>query len=228
MARKNFSKKVQAAVAAKCQRICALCFAFEQDARPKNGQFAHVDRDSSNNAEANAAYLCPNHHAYYDTTSRQTARVTSHELRRHQETLWAYLKTIRIRRKGSIKPRNIVGRVGLDVYDRRLPIYRKARQFVRDVAEKLQPEIQMILKFATETDEALFLFDEHVAEYLDMLFKKALRLNTVELIRKRMATDPEEAENFQALVNEEIALAEWFADQPEQIRVRFAPFLSLS
>jgi hypothetical protein len=107
-------------------------------------------------------------------------------------------------------------------------MYRLARQFVRDVSEKLQPELQMILKFAAETDEALFLFDENVAEYLDTLFKKALRLNTLELMRKRMAIDPEEAENFQALLSEESDLAGWFMDQPEQIRARFAPFLKLA
>jgi hypothetical protein len=101
-------------------------------------------------------------------------------------------------------------------------------QFVRDVLKDLKPELQLILKFVTDTDEAVFLFDNSVAEYLDNLFRRALRLNTLEFMRTRVQTDERDAENFPALVQEETDLAMWFSEQPVEIRTRFVPFLRLA
>ena len=87
----------------------------------------------------------------------------------------------------------------------------------------------MILQFATDTDEARFLFDDDLAGYLETLFKNALRLRPLGLMRQRIFAHPEEAEadKFQAMVEEETALAMWFTEQPEETRARFAPFLRL-
>jgi hypothetical protein len=232
MTRKPFPEGVETAVLTKCKRRCALCFGLNNDVAEKRGQLAHIDAPE-NNDESNAAFLFTLHHDLYDTTSSQTKGYTPGELRAHQETLWAYVSTIKKRMKRepsaqrALKSRRGAG-VALDVYDRRLSVYRTARQFVRDVSEKLSPELRLILKFATDTDEALFLYDESVAEYLETLFKKALRLHTLELLRERMGRDPDEAQKFQLLLNEETALAHWFAEQPEEIRARFAPFLRLA
>ena len=105
-------------------------------------------------------------------------------------------------------------------------MYQTTRQFVRDVASNLRPGIQLILKFAGDTDEVLFLFDDNVAKYLETLFKKALRLHTIELIRERWV-QTDEIDNFQEIVKEQTALSIWFTEQPEEIRARFAPFLKL-
>ena len=213
----------------------------------------HIDRDGENVDENNAAFICSLHHDLYDSTSHQTKGFTPGELRSHQETLWAFVTTIKSEtkdemtgRQESSRPKSANWRsaitktspaatrrspaagVGLDVYDRRVPIYRTTRQFVRDVSENLRPELKLILKFAWETDEALFLFDEELAEYLETLFKKALRLHTTALLRERMLTHPDEAEKFQSIVEEDTQLALWFAAQPEEIRARFAPFLRLA
>lgn len=115
-----------------------------------------------------------------------------------------------------------------DVYDHRIPIYRAALQFVRDVSENLRPDLPLILKFARSVDEAAFLFDDSIADYLQTLFTKALRLHTLELMRVRIASDPAETGNFGALLREETDLADWFARQPDDMRVRFGPFLRLA
>ena len=107
------------------------------------------------------------------------------------------------------------------------PIYRVTRQFVRTSPKTCDRDLKLILKFAADTDEALFLFDDALANYLETHFKKALRLHTVGLLRDRMQTNVEDVENFAALVQEESDLAVWFAEQPEKIRIRFAPFLRL-
>ena len=113
-------------------------------------------------------------------------------------------------------------------YDRRLLIYKATRQFVSDVLKNLRPDLQVIFKFNADTDEALFLFDDGLAEYLKTLFKNAGRLNTLDVLRERIQTNADEAEQFAALLQEGKDLAEWFAEQPEEIRARFAPFLRLA
>ncbi len=79
--------------------------------------------------------------------------------------------------------------ISLDVYDRRAPIYRTTIRFVRAVVKDLQPGIREILQFATDTDEALFLFDETIAAYLAELFKKALRLHAIGLMLTQVQAD---------------------------------------
>jgi hypothetical protein len=115
----------------------------------------------------------------------------------------------------------------LEIYERRLPVYRTAVNFVRDVVKDLRPELQLILQFNTDTEQALFLFDETVDAYLTDLFKRALRLRTINLLRQRMERDSQ-MENFAALVQEETALAMWFTNQYDVIRHHFAPFLRLA
>jgi hypothetical protein len=223
--RREFSAAVKGKVAARCQRRCALCFVFKGKAKPRKGQFAHVDRDHSNSSEGNCAFLCLSHHDSYDSVPSQGARIMPNELRAYEKLLFAYLDTPHT---PSALTKRRRAAVTLDVYDRRAPIYRATRQFVRDVFENLRPDLKLILKFAADTDEALFLFDSALAEYLETLFKKALRLHTVGLLRERIQTNADEAENFAALVQEETGLAEWFPEQPEEIRARFAPFLRLA
>jgi hypothetical protein len=229
MPRKPFPLSLETSVLVKCKRRCALCFGLNYDTEEKRGQVAHIE-DGENIDEKNAAFLCTVHHDLYDSTSRQTKGYTPGELRSHQETLWAFVSTIKNETKDEMADRNRspAAGVGLDVYDRRIPIYRTTRQFVRDVCENLKPELQLILKFAWDTDEALFLFDKDLAEYLETLFKKALRLRTTAIIKERMLTRPDESQNYQAIMEEDTQLALWFTAQPEEIRARFAPFLRLA
>ncbi len=225
--RKPFSASVRVSVLTKCKRRCALCFGLKNDSRTKRGQLAHIDRNGLNIKESNAVFLCTLHHDLYDSTSRQTIGFEPAELREHQETLLAYVVTIKNGKKQNVARNGEPSPSALDVYDRRIPIYRLARQFVRDVAENLRPDLPLIFKFATETDEAMFLFDDQLAEYLETLYKKALRVHTIALLRERMHRYPNEAENFQEILEEHTSLAMWFTEQPQEIRKRFAPFLRL-
>jgi hypothetical protein len=223
--RRNFTKTVQAAVAARCRRRCAICYFLDDDVRPKRGQFAHIDRDHGNNCPDNAAYLCPNHHDEYDTTPSQTAKFTPTELKSYQQSLFVYVDAMPTESRFNSKTRH--SRVSLELYDRRLPTYQTAMQFVRDVAADLKPDMQLMMKFSGDTREALFLFDDKIDEYLNELFRKALRLHTLGLLRERAQRDPNEAEGFVALLNEHTAIANWFLMQHAEIRAQFTPFLRL-
>src|SRR5208283_2344375 len=232
--RSSFPETVQVQVITRCRRRCALCYALKGDRRAKNGQIAHIDRNPANSVLENAAYLCLNHHDEYDGARKQSKRFMPDELRHYQNllyedvpsfTMWPDVRTSEGRTPtGKLSKENIT----LAIYDRRIGVYQIARQFVRDVCADLKPELKTILKFAWDTDEALFLFDKDLAEYLEMLFKKALRLRTTASIKDRMLTHPDEAQNYQAIMEEDTQLGLWFTEQPQEIRARFAPFLRLA
>jgi len=232
MPRKPFPESVQTEVLVRCRRRCALCFCLDQDLDEKEGQLAHIDAPEDATL-GNAAWLCTKHHARYDSVSLQTKGYRPSELREYQQILFASVESFE--RRGSKKrspagKRNVGGKrpvVALEVYDRRLPIYQTTMQFVREVVSDLRPELKLIMRFFADTDQALFLYDDSIAGYLDELFKKALRLHTVDLMRTSMRTDDREPDNFMALVKEQTALASWFIDQHAEIRARFAPFLRM-
>jgi hypothetical protein len=227
MPRKLFPPMVQATVVVQCRRRCALCFCLENDTDEKTGQLAHIDRNPENNAKENAAFLCLEHHSRYDSTSSQTKGYLPDELREYQRIVWAYVESIEISKPTSRDSEGAV--VSLELYDRRLPMYHTATEFVRSVLKDLRPELTQILKFAADTDQALFLFDQDIADYLVSLFNRALRLNTLDLLRTRISTDETAVEeDFADLSREGTDLAVWFSEQHGEIRTRFAPFLRLA
>jgi hypothetical protein len=226
-ARANFSAEVESRVLLACKRRCAFCFGLNSDASLKRqGQLAHIDRNSANNAETNAAYLCLAHHDEYDTQPSQSKGLTKTELIVYQKLLLKHLNEIQLwtdtRLPNHTKKRK--GKTSLDVYNARIPIYRTTVEFLRTIAKDRRPENPNVWKFARDTEEALFLFDETIAEYLTLLFRKALRLHAVDLMRAA----PETPGNIAELIEEQTNLSLWFIDQYDDVRAKFAPFLQLA
>src|ERR1700730_5525783 len=228
--RSHFPEGVEIEVLTKCRRRCALCYALRDDARAKvSGQIAHIDRNSANDAPDNAAYLCLNHHDEYDGARKQSKRFKPDELKYYQALLYEAVPSFGMWPGAPISKERKTTRRGaregitLEVYDRRILVYRKVADFIRTVAGSADPRIQDILKFANDTDEAIFLYDENIAEYLAGFFRRALRLNAVESMRTRAQGD-----EYASLVKEEQELLLWFADQPNEARKRFAAFLKLA
>jgi hypothetical protein len=235
MPRKPFLPMVQATVLVQSRRRCALCLCLNNDTGEKVGQLAHIDRNPENNNKENAAFLCLEHHSRYDSTSSQTKGYLPDELREYQRIVWAFVESLEVAADKPQPASGLTSRLGeglgvsLEVYDRRLPMYHTAMEFVRAVLKDLKPEIKQILEFAADTDQALFLFDQNIAEYLNCLFNRALRLHTLVLLRTRIINDETSVEeDFADLSREETDLAVWFSEQHGEIRARFAPFLRLA
>ena len=111
--------------------------------------------------------------------------------------------------------------MSLELFDRRVPTYRAAIAFIRSMTNGGRRDLQHVLRFAAETDEALFLFGDGIADYLASLYKHAVRLHVVtEIIHEPARRTPE-------LVNEEMHLMLWFTEQFEEARKKFAPYLYL-
>jgi hypothetical protein len=222
VSRKEWPREVQIAVLLDSKHRCALCFGLHYDFDVKKGQIAHIDRDSSNSTLENAAWLCLEHHDEYDTKPSQTKGFMPEELQAHKHALLEVMTDPSAFAYGSAHLRTRKGKgVSLEVHDRRVPTYRKATEFIRLVLKGGRLEIVPILQFAADTDEALFLFDDKIAEYLRLLFKQALKLQVTSL----STHSPEQ--RTRELVDQEVGLLAWFVDQLDETRNRFAPYLRL-
>lgn len=231
MSRKPWPKDVEGTILIASRRVCAFCHYFANDTRVKlRGQIAHVDRDPSNVDPENGAYLCKEHHDEYDAKSTQSKRLTPAELKEARQILREFFESgglpsspVKLIRRH--KQANRRG-VSLAIYERRLPIYKATIEFIRYVVRDLKPEYPQIIKFGHDTEEALFLFGEPIAQYLAELSKRAVRLHGVVKMREA-ATYNRQVGNFEDLINEETSLAGWFTDQYDATRRQLAPFLRL-
>lgn len=62
----------------------------------KKGQIAHLDRDRTNNAEDNLAFLCLDHHDEYDSKTSQSKGLTEQEVKVYREQLYQWVLSRRL------------------------------------------------------------------------------------------------------------------------------------
>lgn len=93
LGRSKTTPSVEEQILTSSRRRCTLCFGLTRDTSLKRGQIAHVDRDPANNDPDNLVFLCLDHHAEYDSTSRQTKGLTPAELRVYRTSLYASIQS---------------------------------------------------------------------------------------------------------------------------------------
>lgn len=86
--RRAIPTDTQTAILVRSRRRCCLCFGLERTLDIVPGQLAHVDRDPSNHALENLAFLCLRHHDAYDSRTRQSKNITAAELVRYRDDLY--------------------------------------------------------------------------------------------------------------------------------------------
>ena len=212
---------VVAQVLVASRRRCALCYGLDGDTTEKEGQLAHVDREAANAGVENAAWLCSRHHSRYDSRSRQTKGHTPKELLAYRTMLYAHMASPSAWPDAGHSPTGGAG-VSPEVFDRRVPMYRATIDFLRVVIRGDKLELGSIFTFASATDEALFIFDDHIAEYLAELYRRAVQLHAVYEMRE--GVEPRTSE----LSREWADSMHWFSEQFEAARRRFAPYLRLA
>lgn len=92
MTRTRISPETQARILAETRRRCALCYGLDRYIGRKSGQIAHIDQDSSNDAEENLVFLCLQHHDEYDSKTSQSKGITQLELERFRDDLRAEIE----------------------------------------------------------------------------------------------------------------------------------------
>lgn len=88
---RSIAPEVVADVVAASRRRCCLCYALRTDTSEKKGQIAHLDRNPSNGAADNLAFLCLEHHDQYDSRTSQSKGLTIEEVKRYRTELLAFL-----------------------------------------------------------------------------------------------------------------------------------------
>ncbi len=204
-----------------------MCFGLNADEGVKKGQIAHVDQDSANAAFENLAFLCLEHHDGYDSTTSQSKGLTQKELVTYRTLLYRRFEgTPEIPWPDAMSPEPAVSsappdRISADLYDRRMAIYRVARDLITYIVQRAAVEMERIGTFARGTEEALFLFDETIEQYMAELHKRAVKLHTLKVLLEPEPGGPRRT----ALVEEESSIVLWFFEQYGVLRQKMRPFL---
>lgn len=91
MTRIKIPHQTETKVLLNTRRRCCICFGLERDNRIKQGQIAHLDRNSSNNNIDNLVFLCLPHHDNYDTRTSQSKGLTKNEVKEFRSELEEYI-----------------------------------------------------------------------------------------------------------------------------------------
>ncbi|MFH1927162.1 MAG: hypothetical protein ABIK79_03160 [Chloroflexota bacterium] len=90
--RKKVPGTTKTEVLTRSLRRCCLCFGLEHDTERKKGQIAHLDRDPSNCAFDNLAWLCLDHHDEYDSRTSQSKGLAIREVKSYRDSLYDWVR----------------------------------------------------------------------------------------------------------------------------------------
>ncbi len=218
-------------------RRCSLCFRYNFDFDIKKGQIAHINRDRSNNNQSNLVFLCLEHHEEYDSKTSTSKGWTEGELKQAKKDLKAFIKkhhkellpefisskTVNKTLDKKIFKKEKRQTITPEIYKLRIPIYNAYRDLVTKILGEAKIDIQDLFEFASKTHEALFLYDEKIADYLSLIFQKGIRLQYL----NKAVSNPRlvEKDKWNSIVEEEGDLILWFHDNFEQTRKLFKQYL---
>jgi len=112
-------------------------------------------------------------------------------------------------------------RLRLDLYDRRLKVFEGLMALLWVIFRKGTCNDQERDQFQRATVEGSFLFDKDIANYLDTIHKKILELGTTHAVLNLPG-----GEKRDQAVEKERKLFDWFTDQFEVSKEKFARYLS--
>ncbi|MFA7297547.1 MAG: hypothetical protein WC211_10270 [Dehalococcoidia bacterium] len=88
MPRKHVPEQTETLVLTSSRRRCCLCYFLDDDHAEKRGQVAHLNRRPDDSRFENLVWLCLDHHARYDTASRQAKGYSRSEVREYRARLY--------------------------------------------------------------------------------------------------------------------------------------------
>jgi hypothetical protein len=112
----------------------------------------------------------------------------------------------------------------LDLFDRRFSVYSSARSLLASIMTTGQAKEAEIYKFLSGTQEAKWLLNDEIVEYLDkQLWKQACDLQTLQDTLESMQRGVERTQK----VNQKYEALKWFGAQYSELDRLFSPFLQL-
>jgi hypothetical protein len=226
-ARTHIPEHILHRVLDRSRRRCALCVHFDNDYGQKEGQIAHLDRDRSNSAEDNLAYLCLPHHDDYDTKRRQTKNLIISEVKTARDRLYAYIeeRVNLVTTSPQIFRDHQLGTS--QFFDRRYAIFDAAHTFLIKLLQNANVSNEEIHIFIRKTSDTVFLLNDDLVEYFKEWKKQAFRLLLISSTMD-MPTMPAIAEQRAQWVQEKWQIVNWFEAQYDVLVAKFTPFLRVS
>jgi len=176
-------------------------------------------------------FLCLPHHDEYDSRTSQSKGITISELKQFRNELYEYVELEKnlvwadyLMETTDVNPAT---RISLrpDVYDRKIQVYRTVRDFLSLILRDADVTTDNLLTFARDTDEARFIFDKELEEFLRELYKRAVSLHYT---NKRLADRQlPVGQERSRLADENAEVLKWFLDQLEVSREHFYKRISL-
>ena len=92
--RKPPSTSVELQVLVASRRRCCICYGLHRDLGIKQGQLAHINRDPSDSSVDNLAFMCLQHHDWFDSKTSQSKGATIEEAKHYRDLLYSEWKRL--------------------------------------------------------------------------------------------------------------------------------------
>lgn len=109
----------------------------------------------------------------------------------------------------------------LDLFEKRFAVYKGTQKYLAEILRDGRLDLEESIQFLRETQDATFLFDHNIVEYLDSLYRRGVDLMTLNNKLEGVPVGPERNE----LCEREGKLLKELTDEIVQIKDVFAPYL---
>jgi hypothetical protein len=110
-----------------------------------------------------------------------------------------------------------------DLYERRYAVFNAARKLLAEVVAHRTPSEVGLRAYTISTADAVFLFNDQIAEYLRELRKRAIILETIHSVMEPLPPGDKKVELWEKASKEFL----WLNDELDTLVSRFKPFLTL-
>lgn len=226
--------EIQVVVLRRSRRRCALCFAYDFDRGTKQGQIAHIDHNSDNNDPENLIFLCLKHHEDYDTRTSQSKGIMAEEVTRSRLDLDTFIQQLLPTlspEAESITDNDFESSsedeptISVETYRARIPVYNAYRTLLSKVMREARVEMADLFTFANDTHEALFLYGEEVANYLNDVYRHGVGLWASQREMEHPERHSEDA--WRTIVEKNLDLILWFSNGFSEARMKFLKYLRI-
>jgi hypothetical protein len=112
-------------------------------------------------------------------------------------------------------------RFKLDLFEKRFGIYRATQKLLGIIGQKAAISLQELFEYVRDTQDAVFLFDQEIVDYLTALYKKGVDLQTTQAQYDPLPVGEERTR----LCEKENRLLKEFGDEILRLKDVFAPYL---
>jgi ribulose 1,5-bisphosphate synthetase/thiazole synthase len=109
----------------------------------------------------------------------------------------------------------------LDLFEKRFAVYKGAQAFLNKIMNKGRVELNDLFEFRAATQDAIFLFENDISEFMNSLDEKACTVGMIE----EQFKDLEVGEERSRLAKEKSEGLNWLLGQLPRLKDVFGPYL---